>query len=77
MTVSKQVFGSIMGATIGFVMSIIMSFFMLLVSIGFIEGFFLIWLKSAALGFAIAVPIGMVVAPLMERLLQRLFRVQA
>ena len=76
MKVSKQVFGSVMGAAIGFVMSMFMSFFMLLANAGFIEGFFLIWLKSFALGFAISVPIGMIAAPLIERLLGRLLHVQ-
>jgi hypothetical protein len=76
MKVSKAVFGSLLGMALGLVMSVVMSFFMLATQLGFIEGFLFIWLKSSASGFAVSAPIGLIVAPLMERFLRSLFVVE-
>lgn len=69
-------FGSLVGVIIGLVMSLVMSLVMLLASIGMVDGFLLIWLQSAALGFVISAPLSMIVVPLAEGLLGRVLRVQ-
>ena len=75
MQISKQLFGSMQGMATGFFMSLFMSFAMLLLSIGLVDGFLMIWLRSFAIGFVVSIPIGLVVVPLTERLLRRCFRV--
>ena len=76
MKVSKQVFGAVMGLTTGLVMSCFMSFFLLVVNVGFIEGFLFVWFKSFATAFAISSPVAIIAIPPTERLLRRLFQVQ-
>ena len=76
MKVSKQVFGFAMSIAVGFMMSVFMSLLLLLVNVGFTEGFFTMWLWSFATAFAISIPISVVAIPLTENVLRRLFRVQ-
>lgn len=75
MQISKPLFGSLLGMATGFLMSLFMSFAMLLLSIGLVDGFLMIWLRSFAIGFVVSIPIGLVIVPLTERLLRRCFRV--
>jgi hypothetical protein len=76
MQVSKKVFGAVMGIATGLVMSCFMSFFLLVVNVGFVEGFLFIWLQSCATAFAISGPVAMIALPPLERLLRRVFQVQ-
>jgi hypothetical protein len=73
--ISKQLFRSMQGMATGFFMSLFMSFAMLLLSIGAIDGFLMIWLRSFVIGFVVSIPIGLVIIPLTEWLLRRCFRV--
>lgn len=75
MRISKQLFGSLQGMTTGFFMSLFMSFAMLLLSLGFVDSFLMIWLRSFTIGFVISIPIGLVIVPLTERLLRRCFQI--
>jgi Zn-dependent protease with chaperone function len=75
MQISKQLFGSLQGMATGFFMSLFMSFAMLLLSIGFVDGFLMIWLRSFGIGFVVSIPISLVIVPLTERLLRRCFQV--
>ncbi|NOK64406.1 MAG: DUF2798 domain-containing protein [Chloroflexi bacterium AL-N1] len=76
MKVSKQVFGLIMSVTIGFIMSLLISLALLLVNLGFVDDFFFIWMQSFATSFLISVPIALVMFPLTQSLLLRIFQVQ-
>ncbi|GAB4129419.1 MAG: hypothetical protein Fur005_29170 [Roseiflexaceae bacterium] len=75
MSISKQRFSSIQGMVTGFLMSLFMSGAMLLLSIGLVDGFLILWLRSFAIGFVVSIPIGLVLVPLTDRLLRRYFRV--
>ncbi|MGB3633649.1 MAG: DUF2798 domain-containing protein [Rubrobacteraceae bacterium] len=76
MKVSQKVFGISMSVAIGFVMSFALSLLLLLVSVGPVEGFLFIWMKSFATAFVISVPVGIVAIPLTERFLRIFLRVQ-
>lgn len=76
MKISGKVFGLIFSVSVGLVMALAMSFFMLVVNIGFVEGFFFIWVKSFLIGFSIALPIAIVIIPLIKNRLERMFVVK-
>lgn len=67
--VSSKVYGIIYGLSVSLVMSFSMSFALLLLNVGFIDGFFLTWMKSAGIGLMIAFPIASVTIPLIQKLL--------
>jgi len=71
MKVSGKVYGLVFSGAISLVMSVFMSFFMVLVNVGYIDGFFFIWMMSTALGFAIALPIAAIAVPIIQKLLNR------
>ena len=75
MKVSGKVFGLIFSVAVGFVMSMAMSFFMLLVNVGLIEGFFFIWMQSFLVGFIISIPIAVIAIPLIKNALERIFKI--
>jgi hypothetical protein len=75
MRVSKKVFGLIFSVAISIIMSLFMSFFMLVINIGFIPDFFFIWIKSAAAGMLIGLPVAVIAVPFIERALYKYFEV--
>lgn len=77
MQISNRTFGLITSVAIGLVMSFFMSFVMLAANAGFIEGFFLIWMKGFGTGFAASIPIGVLTIPLIRKGLMSLFQIQA
>ena len=76
MQVSKAVFGAVTGVSVGFVMSLCLSLVFLLISIGPVQGFFLIWMKSSATAFALSVPISLIASPLIQAALRSFLRVE-
>ncbi len=76
MKVSGKVFGLMFSVIIGLVMSLFMSFFMLLVNLGWVEGFFFIWMKAFAVGFVISLPIAVVAIPIIQKGLRKYFIVE-
>ena len=54
-------------------MSVFMSFFLTAVNIGFTSSFVVVWLRSLAVGFAVALPVSFVVIPFVRRLIDPLF----
>ncbi|MCT4622451.1 MAG: DUF2798 domain-containing protein [Schleiferiaceae bacterium] len=73
MKVNKKVFGLIFSVAISIVMSLFMSFFMLLMNVGIVPGFFFIWMKSAAVGMLIGLPVAVIAVPLIQKLLFKFF----
>ncbi|MBC8443962.1 DUF2798 domain-containing protein [Candidatus Woesearchaeota archaeon] len=53
-------------------MSLIMSFVLTLINVGWVPHFFMIWLKSFGISFAVALPISLVIVPLIRKLLDRI-----
>lgn len=71
MKVSKKVFGLIFSVLVSVVMSLSMSFFMLIVNMGFVSNFLLIWFKSASVGILIGLPIAITTIPVIQKVLSR------
>ena len=69
--VSGKVYGIIFSLLISLVMSLFMSFFMLIINVGFIDGFFVAWMWSTAIGLVIGFPIAAVAVPLIQKLLKK------
>ncbi len=75
MIISRKIFGLNFSVSIGFVMFLAMSFFVLLVNVGLIEGFFFMWMQSFLVGFVISIPIAVVAIPLIKNGLEKVFEV--
>lgn len=76
MKVSKKVFLALNGIIVGLVMSFALSFIMISASVGFIEGFVIIWLKSFGLSFLLSTPIAMIAFPFIEKRLLQFFVIE-
>ena len=62
-----------MNVMISIVFSAAMGFFMLLINIGLVPGFFIMWLKSVGTGLIIGMPLSFIFVPPIQRLAMRLF----
>lgn len=58
----------------GIVTTCIISFLLISINVGFTENFLKIWIKSWMLAYAIAIPAILLIAPRIERLVDRLFK---
>ena len=58
----------------GIVTTCIISFLLISINVGFTENFFRIWLKSWMLAYVIAIPAILLIAPRIERLVDKLFK---
>lgn len=59
------------GLSMAFFMALAMSFIMVLINVGLVESFFPVWMKSFAIGFAVAIPTSMIAAPVSQKLIKR------
>ncbi|KZK76074.1 hypothetical protein PsAD13_05512 [Pseudovibrio sp. Ad13] len=75
MNVSPRTYGYLLRISISFFMSIMMSFAMLVLNLGFVENFMVLWFKSFSVAFALAVVISSLVFPLVIALLSKLVKV--
>ena len=57
----------------GIVTTGIISFTLISVNIGFVENFFAIWTKSWAMAYAVVIPCILLLSPLVEKIVARLF----
>lgn len=69
--VSKKVYGIIYGLSVSVVMSLSMSCVMLLMNVGYVDNFFMVWMKSAVVGLMIAFPIASISIPLIQKFLNK------
>ncbi|WP_196894707.1 DUF2798 domain-containing protein [Aureivirga marina] len=67
MKVNSFVFGLIFSSLICIVMALIMSFVVLALNVGFTEDFFLRWITSIGVEFLIALPVSMLVIPMIQK----------
>ncbi len=58
----------------GIVTTCIISFLLISINVGFTENFLKIWIRSWMLAYAIAIPSILLIAPRIERLVDRLFK---
>ncbi len=71
MTLTKKQSKISFGVLMAFFMALAMSFIMVLINVGMTPAFFTIWMKSFAVGFAVAIPTSMIAAPLSQKILKK------
>lgn len=62
----------IFGILMAFFMALAMSFIMVLINVGMVKAFLPIWMKSFAIGFAVAVPTSMIAAPISKKFISKI-----
>ena len=73
MKISIRAFNIIFQILVAIIMSLFLSFFMVAINVGFIAVFPLIWLKSFGLSLVIALPVSLIVVPLLRHGLSNIF----
>ena len=71
MQLSPRFVGPVIGLVTGLLTSTSMSFVGLVTNYGFHPDFFARWLKAAAIGYVTAVPLMMVLVPIVQRFVMR------
>jgi len=72
MKIKRKYDGLLFALFVSIIMSLIMSFALTLINVGLIPNFFMIWLKSFGISFAVALPISLIIVPLIRKLLDRI-----
>ena len=72
MKIKRKYYQLLFGFFVSIIMSIIMSFALTLINVGWVPHFFMIWLKSFGISFAVALPISLIIVPLIRKLLNRI-----
>ncbi len=72
--ISRRYFNLIFSTLVAVLMSLFMSFVLTAINIGFPSYFILAWLKSLGIGFAVALPVSLLVIPLVKRFIDPWFR---
>lgn len=71
MKINPKFTSLLMGLIISFGMSLFMSFTMTAINQGFIEGFFLIWMKTWGIAFAVGFPAAAAIVPVARKIVSR------
>jgi hypothetical protein len=71
MQIPQRFIGLAIGAISGIVSSTLMTFISLAINYGFHPGFLLLWAKAASIGYAIGVPLLMLIVPRVQRFVLR------
>lgn len=71
--ISRKFYTIIFATLVAILMSIFMSFVLTAVNIGFPDFFLAAWMKSLGLGFVVALPVSMLVIPLVRKIIHPLF----
>ncbi len=72
MKIKRKFYGILFALLISIIMSLIMSFVLLIINVGWVPHFFIIWLKSFGISLAVALPISFIIVPLIRKLLDRI-----
>ncbi|MDP2540030.1 DUF2798 domain-containing protein [Tenacibaculum discolor] len=72
MTLTQKQATIAFGILMAFFMALAMSFIMVLINVGMVPSFFILWMKSFLIGFLVAVPTSMIAAPVSKKLLKKL-----
>ena len=72
MKIKRKYYQLLFGFFVSIIMSLIMSFALTLINTGWVPHFFMIWLKSFGISFAVALPISLIIVPLIRKLLDRI-----
>jgi len=72
MKIKKKYYGFLFALLVSIIMSLIMSFALTLINVGWQPHFFMIWLKAFGISFAVALPVSLIVVPLIRKLLDKI-----
>lgn len=72
MTLTQKQATIAFGILMAFFMALAMSFIMVLINVGMVPSFFILWMKSFLIGFLVAVHTSMIAAPVSKKLLKKL-----
>lgn len=75
MKISIRAFNIIFQILVAIIMSLFLSFFMIAINVGFIPEFPLIWLRGFGLSLVVALPVSLIVVPLMRHGLSKIFEI--
>ena len=72
--ISRRYYTLVFSTIVAILMSLFMSFVLTAINIGFPSHFFVAWLASLGLGFAVALPVSLLVIPLVSKFIEPWFR---
>jgi len=72
MKIKKKYYSFLFALLVSIIMSLIMSFALTLINVGWQPHFFMIWLKAFGISFAVALPVSLIVVPLIRKLLDKI-----
>ena len=70
MRISKKYTPIIFGLVMSLLMSVVMSFAMIIINVGFVSNFFIIWLSSFITGFIVATPTSFLAVPIAGKVVE-------
>jgi phage-related holin len=72
--ISKKYYGIVMSCLAAIFISVPISFVMTIINVGFTEDFILAFLKSAAVGIVISVPLANIGVPIAEKIAKKIVK---
>ena len=72
MKIRRKYYGLLFGIFVSILMSLIMSFVLTLINVGWQPHFLMIWLKAFGISFAVALPISLIIVPIIRKILDRI-----
>jgi hypothetical protein len=72
MKIKRKYYGLLFGLLVSIIMSLIMSFVLTLINVGWQPNFLMIWLRAFGISFAVALPISLILVPLIRKILDRI-----
>lgn len=76
MKISMKAFNLIFQVLVALLMSLFLSFFMIIINVGINELFLIIWLKSFGLSLIVALPVSLIIVPLLRKGMLNFFEVE-
>lgn len=71
---SKKYYGIIMSCLAAIIISVPIAFIMVVINLGFVEGFILAFLKSALVSILISIPLANIGIPIAEKITRKIIK---
>jgi len=72
--ISRKYYTLVFGIAVSLFMSSCMSFVMTVVNIGFTQRFFIAWIRAFVIGFAVALPVSLIIIPVIRKNIEKVFK---
>ncbi len=72
MKIRRKYYGLLFGLLVSIIMSLIMSFVLTYINIGWQPHFLMIWLRAFGISFAVALPVSLIIVPVIRKLLDKI-----